>query len=200
MRKRITLSSLALAIALSACGGSSDSTSDTNPKTTDSASAGATEAAGEFNDADVMFAQMMIPHHEQAIEMADIALDPAVGASEAIKDLATRIKAAQDPEIATMKGYLEAWGRPTMPDDGMDHGSMMEGMLSVEELDELAGLTGADFDARWAAAMIAHHKGAVAMADDVLTDGINADTKALAEAIVSAQQAEIDELTPLSGG
>lgn len=199
MRKRVTLSSLALTIALSACGGSSDSRSDTDSQTTDSASAGATETVGDFNDADVMFAQMMIPHHEQAIEMADIALDPAVGASEAIKDLATRIKAAQDPEIATMKGYLEAWGRPTMPDDGMDHGSMMEGMLSVEELDELAGLTGADFDARWAAAMIAHHKGAVAMADDVLTDGINADTKALAEAIVSAQQAEIDELTPLSG-
>ena len=84
-------------------------------------------------------------------------------------------------------------------DDDMDHGSMMEGMLSVEELDELAGLTGTEFDARWAAAMIAHHKGAVAMAGDVLADGTNSDTKALAEAIVATQQAEIEELTPLAG-
>ncbi len=190
MKKQISLGVLALTISLAACGGSGG-TSTSNSVV--EATAGST-----FNEADVMFAQMMIPHHEQAIEMSDIALDPSVGASGAIKDLATRIRAAQDPEIATMKGYLEAWKQPMSPEDGMDHGSMMEGMLSVEELDELATLTGPAFDARWAEAMIAHHKGAVAMATDVLADGTNPDTKDLATSIVAAQQGEIDELTPIA--
>jgi uncharacterized protein (DUF305 family) len=145
-----------------------------------------------------MFAQMMIPHHEQAIEMAEIALDPSVGAGDAVKELANRIKAAQDPEIAAMKGFLNGWRAPLVPDDDMDHGSMMEGMLTVEELDELAGLTGSAFDIRWAAAMIAHHRGAVAMASDVLVDGINSATKKLAEEIIATQQAEIDEMTPIA--
>ena len=60
-----------------------------------------------FDDADVLFAQSMIPHHEQAIEMADLALDPASGASTAVRELATRIKAAQDPEIATLRAWLK---------------------------------------------------------------------------------------------
>ena len=72
---------------------------------------------------------------------------------------------------------------------------MMEGMLSVEELDELASLQGPEFDARWAAAMIAHHEGAVAMAEDVLADGKNTETRKLAEEIIANQQAEIDELS-----
>jgi uncharacterized protein (DUF305 family) len=190
MKKQISLGVLALTISLAACGGSSNtSTSSSVVEATDDST---------FNEADVMFAQMMIPHHEQAIEMSDIALDPSVGASGAIRDLATRIKAAQDPEIATMKSYLEAWEQPMSPEDGMDHGSMMEGMLSVEELDELATLTGPAFDARWAEAMIAHHKGAVAMATDVLADGTNPDTKDLATSIVATQQGEIDELTPIA--
>lgn len=197
MKKFVAIGAVAALSLLVGCGKSSNSSSDT--ETTDSASAGVTEAVGEFNDADVMFAQMMIPHHEQAVEMADIALDPTVEAGDAIKDLATRIKSAQDPEIELMKRFLASWGEPLSPDDGMDHGSMMEGMLTVDELDELAGLTGEDFDARWASAMIAHHKGAVAMANDVLADGVNPETKALAEAIVASQQAEIDELTPIAG-
>ena len=153
------------------------------------------EEQGAFSDSDVMFAQMMIPHHEQAIEMSEIALDPASGASAAIQDLAIRIRDAQDPEIELMKGFLVTWGSPVTPEDGVDHSSMMEGMLTVEELDELAGLQGPEFDVRWAQAMIAHHKGAVAMAEDVLADGKNAETRKLAEEIIANQQSEIDELS-----
>lgn len=152
-----------------------------------------------FNDADVMFAQMMVPHHEQAVEMADIALDPAVGAGTAVTGLATQIKAAQDPEIAQMKGLLGQWGRPLSPDDGMDHGSMMSGMLSPEQLDSLSTQRGPAFDAAWAAAMIAHHEGAIDMANDVLKDGTHPDVRELAGAIVTAQTAEIETLRPLAG-
>ena len=177
MKRGVIFSALLAVTLLSACGETSSSES------------------ADFNDADVMFAQMMIPHHEQAIEMSEIALDPASGASAAIQDLAIRIRDAQDPEIELMKGFLTTWGAPVNPEDGMDHSSMMEGMLTVEELDELAGLQGSEFDVRWAQAMIAHHKGAVAMAEDVLADGKNAETRKLAEEIIANQQAEIDELS-----
>ena len=180
MKRGFVFSALLAVTLLSGCGQSS------------------TSETADFNDADVMFAQMMIPHHEQAIEMSEIALDPASGASAAIQDLAIRIRDAQDPEIELMKGFLATWGAPLNPEDGMDHSSMMEGMLTVEELDELAGLQGSEFDTRWAQAMIAHHKGAVAMAEDVLADGKNPETRKLAEEIIANQQAEIDELTPLS--
>ena len=177
MKRGVIFSALLAVTLLSACGETSSSES------------------ADFNDADVMFAQMMIPHHEQAIEMSEIALDPASGASAAIQDLAIRIRDAQDPEIELMKGFLATWGAPVTPEDGVDHSSMMEGMLTVEELDELAGLQGSEFDVRWAQAMIAHHKGAVAMAEDVLADGKNAETRKLAEEIIANQQSEIDELS-----
>jgi len=152
-----------------------------------------------FNSDDVMFAQMMIPHHEQAIEMSDIALDPTTGASASVVDLATRIKAEQDPEIQQMIQLLEAWGEPLTPDDGMDHSSMMEGMLTIEELDQLATLRGIEFDVAWANAMIAHHEGAVKMAQDVLSKGKNPEINTLANAIVDAQLAEIEELKAIVG-
>ena len=99
---RILLTSFTALALLAGCGGSSHSDMDDMAVDT-------VESAADFNDADVMFAQMMIPHHEQAIEMSDIALDPTVGASDVVKSLATRIKAAQDPEITTMKAFLTTW-------------------------------------------------------------------------------------------
>ena len=156
------------------------------------------ESQSGFNDADVAFAQGMIPHHEQAIEMADIALDPTIGASEQVRDLATRIKGAQDPEIMMMSGWLTGWGMSM--DMGTSHDmSSMDGMMSVAEMDELAALTGADFDAMWLDMMIRHHQGAIAMAETVKADGSNADVLALADQIIAAQQSEITEMQELLG-
>jgi len=170
--------SLAL-LPLAGCGSNADSSSS------------------QFNADDVMFAQMMIPHHEQAIEMSDIALDPMIGASDAVRELATEIKNAQDPEIELMRQFLTEWGAPMTPMDDMDHGSMMTGMLSPEELSALGSKTGREFDIAWIEAMIAHHEGAIAMADEVLKLGSNADTRRLAESIISAQRAEIEVLRSL---
>jgi len=183
-KRSVALLSATLIALLPACGSTGSQTSET-VVTDDSA----------FNDADVMFAQMMIPHHEQAIEMSDIALDPTVGASEQIRELANQIKAAQDPEISLMKELLTAWGKSLTPDG--DHSSMMSGMLSAEGLAELGTLTGAEFDAAWIESMIAHHEGAIEMAEDVLVDGKNVETLALAKAIISTQQSEIDILRSL---
>lgn len=184
--KKVSLivASLAL-VLLASCGSSS---SETQNADNDSL----------FNDDDVMFAQMMIPHHEQAIEMADIALDPSVGASAEIVSLATQIKNAQDPEISQMMNLLTKWSMPMSADADMDHGSSMDGMLSIAELDELATLTGSEFDTRWALAMIAHHEGALAMANEVLASGSNAEISALARLIVEGQTSEIETLRLLA--
>ena len=180
----------AAVLLLGACGGSSDGTA------TDTVQA--TASAG-FDDDDVMFAQMMIPHHEQAIELSDIALDPTVGASEDVRRLATAIKAAQDPEIAEMKALLSGWGVSTEMDPDMDHSEMMDGMLTTGELESLSQLRGAAFDRAWMESMIKHHEGAVSMAQDVLADGVNTEMRALATAIESAQTGEIAEMRALLG-
>lgn len=155
---------------------------------------GSTQA---FNDDDVMFAQMMIPHHEQAIEMSDIALDPTIGASTQVKELATQIKGAQDPEITTMKNLLTTWGQSTAMDASVDHSEMMDGMLTVDELTELGQLQGSAFDSAWIQAMIRHHEGALSMANDVVEKGISADIRKLAQEIVVSQQKEIDTMKAL---
>lgn len=186
------IAALSVVTLLSAC-------SSSTPATSEPASVDSTANTAGFNDDDVMFAQMMIPHHEQAIEMADIALDPSVGAGKAITDLATQIKAAQDPEISQMKGLLSTWGKPLASDSGMDHGSMMSGMMTTDEMDALGKLTGAEFDKAWAKGMIAHHQGAIDMANDVLANGTNTEINTLAKAIISGQTAEIEVLRGLVG-
>jgi uncharacterized protein (DUF305 family) len=124
-----------------------------------------TEATGtvdDFNDADVAFAQGMIPHHEQAVAMAELALDPTSGAGPAVLDLAARIEAGQGPEIELMTGWLTAREQPLEMDMGHDHDmSAVDGMMSAEDMEALAAATGADFDRLWTEMMIDHHEGAI---------------------------------------
>ncbi len=165
------------------------------------ATATPTSATGEkasFNDADVSFAQGMIPHHEQAVEMADLALNPAREAGAEVIDLATRVKAAQDPEIKQMTGWLEAWDQPMEMSEG-DMGSM-EGTMSEEDMAALAAASGTDFDRMWLEMMTAHHQGAVKMAETEQTAGMDPDAIDLAGQIIAAQQAEIEEMRGLLEG
>ena len=176
------------------CGSSGMDHDGMNPSTT--ASAGANAAA--HNDADVNFAQMMIPHHQQAVEMATLAETRAQDPE--LKQLAATIKAAQQPEITAMTGWLTAWGQPTTaPTDmgGMAHGGM-SGMMSAEEMAQLTASTGVDFDRMFARMMIPHHNGAIQMAQDEETSGSNADAIALAKAINKSQLAEVVTLQKIS--
>jgi len=159
----------------------------------------ATAATGAvFNDADVTFAQGMVPHHEQAIEMADIALDPRVGASEQVRDLAARIKSGQGPEIKLMTDWLTAWGQPLEADTGASHDmSSTDGMMPAEGMDALGTIAGADFDRMWMEMMVRHHQGAIAMAETVKAAGSSPDVLALADQVIIAQQAEITEMRSL---
>lgn len=143
------------------------------------------------NSADVMFAQMMIPHHEQAIELADMALQPGHGTNASITTLAQAVRATQGIEVAQMNKLLHSWGETS---DVHAHESMMDGMLSASSLASLQSLTGPNFDAAWASAMVAHHRGAIAMARDVLQQGTNTDTRTLARHIIRVQRREIATL------
>ena len=177
-------------LLLAACG------SESNQQSTASTQTDLTSSESSFNDADVMFAQMMIPHHEQAIELADIALDPTLMASEQVKTLASQIKLAQDPEIDLMTQWLTDWDQPLM-DMSEEHDMLMDGMLSVDEIAALGQLMGEEFDQAWASAMIAHHKGAIKMAKTVKEDGQSTLVQDLANLIVQAQQSEIAVLEKL---
>ena len=157
------------------------------------------ESNSLFNDADAMFAQMMIPHHEQAIVLAEIAENPTSGASPEVTSLAAQIKSAQGPEVELMKSFLTQWDEPVVDPGSMDHGSMdhgskMKGMLSVEELAKLSTLSGKVFDKEWMLAMIAHNEGAIEMARTVEQSGKNLEVQALAKTIISDQQVEIDQM------
>jgi len=188
------------AFGLTACG-SDTSVSPAAPAPATQAPAATTATGAGFNDADVAFAQGMIPHHAQAIEMADIALDSKVGASQQVRDLATRINGAQDPEIQLMTGWLTAWGQPMQANMGTGHDmSTMDGMMSAAEMDTLGTMTDADFDKMWMEMMIRHHQGAVAMAQTVKAAGSSPDVLALADEVIAAQQAEITEMQALLGG
>ena len=188
---------LALTAALAACG--SDESSSVASSTVESTGGAAGTVA--LNAADIEFAQGMIAHHEQAIDMAEIALDPNIGASPAVIDLATRIKGAQDPEVELMTGWLTAAGEPVAMDTSEGHDmSSMEGMMSAEQMDAMAAMTGADFDQIWLQMMIAHHEGAVSQSQTVKANGSNADVLALADQIITAQQAEITEMQALLQG
>lgn len=174
----------ALLALLTACGGGNDSTSADN--TTPAAMTG-------HNDADVMFAQGMIAHHEQAIEMAQMAVTKAT--SPDVVDLANQIQDAQQPEIDTMTGWLKSWDESADDMGGMDHSSMgdggMAGMMTPEDMQALTKASGAEFDQMWLEMMIEHHEGAIDMAKTELADGESTDAKALAQDIIDAQQAEI---------
>jgi uncharacterized protein (DUF305 family) len=155
------------------------------------------------NEGDIAFAQLMIPHHQQAVAMADMAL--AHGVTGDVLTLANQIKAAQDPEIAQMTAWLNAWGAPidVPASDGhgdMDMGGMTsEGMMSDDDMMALDQAQGSDFDSMWMTMMIEHHEGAIAMANQVLSTTSNAEVTALAEAVVAGQTAEIATMQQLLG-
>lgn len=200
---------LVLSLTVAACGGSEEAaeTGATGAATQAPAATATAGASGDaavdeaHNDADTMFAQMMIVHHEGAIEMADLAVEKAD--SEEVRSLAEGISAAQGPEIETMTSWLEAWGEETMPMDhgGMDHGGMdMDGMSQEEAMAELEGLSGPDFDRRFLELMTAHHEGAVTMAEDELADGENPQALELAQKIIDDQLSEIAQMEQMLQG
>jgi uncharacterized protein (DUF305 family) len=148
----------------------------------------------------VMFAQMMIPHHQQAVDMGTLAETRASNA--AVKSLASQIKSEQAPEIELMKGWLNADGDSGVDADpngmGMDnsHSMNMDGMLTDAQMAELKAASGANFDKLYLTYMIAHHEGAIKMANMALKAKTTKLTE-LAKAIVKSQTAQIKTMKAL---
>ena len=181
----------AVTLVLSGCGGSDPIESSALP--------------ASANDADVSFAQDMIPHHQQALLMSDMALQAA--STDELRELAARIQDAQTPEIEQMTGWLESWDE-TVPDlEALSHMMMghgddddsndMPGMMDVGQMRRMNQMMvggGLAFDQMWVRMMIEHHEGAIEMAQEEQVDGAYPEAIALAESIEKSQTAEIAEM------
>ena len=168
-------------------------------------------AQADHNQADITFAQQMIPHHAQAITMAEMATANAT--SPKVRELASGIKQAQQPEIDQMTGWLQAWGAE-VPSTAMGNmggsttgnmggmsgggtGGPMPGMMSPGQMNQMGQTTGAQFDRMFLQMMIAHHEGAIEMAQTEVSSGENSEVKQLAQKIITDQRAEITEMQTL---
>jgi uncharacterized protein (DUF305 family) len=195
----LTFAALAAASVLTACG-TSDST-DGEPAATHTATNG-----DVYNEADVTFAQQMIPHHAQAIEMADMTRGREL--SPEVAQLAASIMEAQTPEIETMTDWLSAWSED-IPETMRDHanadggdmqempGADMPGMMSQDDMHALESASDAEFEDMWLDMMVEHHQGAIEMAKDEQEDGQFQPAVDLAETIAAGQTAEVDQMTDL---
>ena len=143
---------------------------------------------GKYSGADIMFLQMMIPHHQQAIDMSNLAMQ--VSKNEELLALAKVIAKDQAAEIVQMKSWLKDAGASVDPGHSM---SGMGGMLTSEEYAALEKASGADFDKLWLTGMTKHHDGAIHMTT-MISDDQNAEIKSFGEAIVKAQSAQIDQM------
>ncbi|STX07125.1 DUF305 domain-containing protein [Kocuria rosea] len=215
MKRSTTLTTLALAsaLALAGCGtsgaqeGAGTDAETAAPAASASAATSTGAASGEpiaaeHNDADVMFAQMMLPHHEQAVEMSEMLLAKDDVPAE-VAEFAQRVIDAQGPEIERMNDMLTAWEAEPLADaedmDGMDHGSGagMSGMMSEEDMSALEDAQGAGAAQLYLEQMTVHHEGAVEMAQDQVEQGQNPQAVELARQVVADQEAEIAEMEQL---
>lgn len=211
-----------LALTLTACSGDGDSrpaadaSGSRSPSVTvlqpgapgeEATTGGPVEVPeGGCNHSDVAFVQMMVPHHAQALEMADLAADHA--SSRPVRVLASRISAAQGPEIVMMSSWLEERDLdvPAPDDDPMEfdhsaHGhDPMMGMLTPAQMDALAKARGARFDRLFLRGMVQHHQGALDMAQTVAVDGEDLRVAEMAADIDVTQRVEIQRMQDLLAG
>ena len=182
--KTMALASGALATALILTGCSGTPTAGHSDMDMGMGSSSTSRATSEHNDADVSFAQNMVMHHQQAIEMSDMVLNKS-DVNPKVTELAQKIKDAQQPEIDTMNGWLKTWNAST----GMSHD--MGGMMSESDMSELKDASGAEAGKLFLTQMITHHPGAIEMANEEIKTGKNTDAVALAKKIATDQTAEI---------
>lgn len=197
MKKTMTLAGTALILVLAGCTANPADSSmpGMDHGATAMSSAAATGNAARHNNADTMFTQMMIVHHQQAVTMSETVL-ATTGIDPQVTELARSIKAAQGPEIEKMKAMLKAWGEP----ESMSGSMSMPGMMTDAQLAELAQADGATATKLFLNQMIAHHQGAVESAKTEEATGTNPEAVQSAKNIISAQQGEIEKMQKILAG
>jgi uncharacterized protein (DUF305 family) len=192
------LAALATAVAIAGCTSPSSSDGHADHASDTSAPVISGQPAGYDAD-DVAFATQMIPHHQQAVDLS--ALVPDRSTNPQVIQLAQTISAEQAPEIQTLKAFLVQWKEN--PDSDTGHsghdGMAMDGMVDDATMQRLKSLKGPEFDTLWLQSMIGHHRGAIEMAKAEIANGANVDAKTLAQSIITAQQAEIDQMNKMLG-
>ena len=204
-------------------GGCSNSQDSQETATSIANSPAGSESATLHNRADVAFVTGMIPHHQEAVEMSDLILAQpvsAAGSNAEVRALAQQIADAQAPEVEQMKTWVKDWGmEDTATDDGgmnmgggemdgheMDGadmsgadagGAAMNGMMTEAQMNELSQATGAELNQLYLELMIAHHEGAIGMAQTELKEGKNPGALKLAQGVIDTQQAEIEQMQAL---
>jgi uncharacterized protein (DUF305 family) len=141
-----------------------------------------------YTGADIMFLQMMIPHHQQAIDISNLAMKASQDAE--LKELAKIIARDQAAEIKQMKAWLTDAGASEDMGHSMDG---MGGMLNDDELAALSAATGKEFDVLWLKGMTEHHDGAIHMTQ-MIEDAQNADIKAFGTKVIKDQSEQIDQM------
>jgi len=194
MNKALTISATALAAVIALAGCSAGTNSGSSMPGMDHSTTGSSTApaAADHNPTDTMFAQGMIPHHAQAVEMSEMMLKKQ-GIDAKVTALAGRIKAAQGPEIERMTGWLQGWKESTQ----MPGGHVMSGMLGDDDLKKLDAANGTEAAKLFLTQMISHHEGAVEMANAEVRSGKNPEAVKLAKDISASQTDEIKEMKDL---
>ncbi len=187
MNRKLTAAAIATAAALALTGctiniGGTDSADNSGMMGNGGMMNNQSDSA--YSGADIMFAQMMIPHHQQAVDMGTLAETRAL--SPEVKKLAAEIKAEQAPEI----NQMEAWLEDAKASHDMGHDMGMGGMLSETEMTALKNAKGAEFDRLYLEGMIEHHKGAIHMAQ-MIVDSNNSEVAELGQAIIESQTKQI---------
>ncbi|GGO50863.1 lipoprotein [Streptomyces daqingensis] len=194
---RTAASAVAAALLLAACGAGGHEKTGGGSQHGDHA--GSEKGSGSGNAADVAFAQGMIPHHRQALEMSE--LTPSRASSPEVKSLAAAIRGAQEPEIETLSGWLESWDEKVPPKSSSGHsehgehsGHAMPGMMTAEDMEQLKKASGKEFDRKFLKLMIEHHEGAVEMARTEVDKGSYGKAKSMARDIERSQKGEIAQM------
>ena len=180
----ISATAIVATLTLAGCADTAGNTSSDSSSSSESA---------VFNDQDVMFAQMMLPHHEQAVEMSDMFIAKGDSVDSDVLALAETIKDEQGPEIDQLSHWLDDWGQDTSA--SMDHS--MDGMMSESDMTALDDAEGAEASRLFLEQMTEHHKGAVGMAQQEVDGGENPDAVEMAKNIVESQTAQIDQMDAL---
>ena len=157
-------------------------------------SGGGDEAEGTHNEVDVHFLGMMVPHHQQAIDMSDVLLESDVD-DEEVRDLAQRIKDGQERENEQMRAWADEWG---IQDDMEMHSThIANGMFQPEELEEFATLEGDELRTTFLEMMHYHHDHVIPMTQDQIDNGGYAPLREMAQEMVDVQTAEMKEMEEL---
>jgi uncharacterized protein (DUF305 family) len=187
----LSVAAVGTAVALAACGsqdagGAGQSGDMANMP---GMSQPAAETKASFNDADVAFAQMMIPDHQMTEKMAKAAQKKA--SSKDLKELAGQMIEGQSETVDTLQGWLKGWGKPATADMA---GMRMPGAMTDKDMDMLESMNGMEFDMMFAEMMIKHHEGSMQMARDEQAKGASTEAKAMAADMLKQQQAQVKSL------